>query len=92
LFQRFDSLMAQGQTEYLTLVSGRADDKAAEAVINHFRDPQLREAFYAYFREVEEVYEILSPDARLRPHIDSFAALGSIYRLLRASYEPHIDL
>jgi type I restriction enzyme R subunit len=92
LFQRFDALMAQGQADYLPLISDRTDDKAAEAVINHFRDPELREGFYAYFRELEEVYEILSPDARLRPHIDNFAALGSIYRLLRASYEPHIDL
>jgi type I restriction enzyme, R subunit len=92
LFERFDALMAEGRTSYLQLVAGRADDKMAEAVLNHFRAEELRERFYAYFRELEEVYEILSPDARLRPYIDDFASLGAIYRLLRASYEPGVDL
>jgi type I restriction enzyme, R subunit len=92
LFERFEALMAEGRSNYLPLVAGRADDKAAEAVLEHFRDEQRRERFYAYFREVEEVYEILSPAARLRPYVEDFGRLGSIYWLLRSSYEPHIDI
>ena len=38
-------------------------------MLDHFRDEERRERFYAYFREVEEVYEILSPEARLRPYV-----------------------
>jgi type I restriction enzyme R subunit len=92
LFEHFEAKMAEGQSSYLPLVAGRADDKAAEAVLEHFRDQERREHFYAYFREVEEVYEILSPDARLRPYVEDFGRLGSIYWLLRASYEPHLDI
>jgi type I restriction enzyme R subunit len=92
LFEHFESLLAEGRSNYLPLVVGRADDKAAEAVLEHFRDEERRERFYAYFREVEEVYEILSPAARLRPYVEDFGRLGSIYWLLRSSYEPHIDI
>ena len=92
LFERFEALIAEGRANYLPLTAGGADDKMAEAVLDHFRDQERREHFYTYFRELEEVYEILSPDARLRPYIDDFGALGAIYRLLRASYEPSLDL
>lgn len=92
LFERFGVLMAEARSSYLPLVAGRADDKAAEAVLEHFRDEERRERFYSYFREVEEVYEILSPDALLRPYVEDFGRLGSIYWLLRSSYEPHLDI
>jgi hypothetical protein len=61
LFERFQALISRGRADYLPLVADRNDDKAAEAVLDHFRDEQRREGFYAYFRELEEVYEILSP-------------------------------
>jgi type I restriction enzyme, R subunit len=92
LFDRFGRLMERGRSEYLPLAVGKSGDKAAEAVLEHFRDEEARETFYAYFQELEELYEILSPDARLREAIDDFGRLAAIHRLLRASYEPDIDL
>jgi len=92
LFDRFAELIERGRSEYLPLAVGKSGDKAAEAVLERFRDEDVREGFYAYFRELEELYEILSPDARLRDAIDDFGRLGAMQRLLRASYEPHLDL
>jgi type I restriction enzyme R subunit len=74
------------------LTAGKNADRAAEAVLEQFRDRERREDFYAYFRELEEVYEILSPDAFLRPFMEDYQRLVEMYRLLRSTYEPHIPV
>ena len=91
LKEHFAKVMDEGKS-YLAIGSGLKDDKHAEAVLEHFLEDETKESFYAWFRQVEEVYEILSPDPFLRPFIDDFAALANIYRLLRASeYDPPDD-
>ncbi|WP_448381107.1 type I restriction endonuclease subunit R, partial [Gloeomargarita sp.] len=89
---RFAQLMAQGRAEYLPLTAGKTEDKAAEAVLEHFRDKQRREAFYSFFREVQEIYEILSPDPFLRPFLEDYERLVEMYRLVRSAYEPHVPV
>lgn len=92
LRERFAALMAQARTDYLPLFRGPTPDKASEAVLNFFRDREARERFYTFFREVEEVYEILSPDPFLRPYLDAYRNLAEMYRLLRSAYEPHVQV
>lgn len=87
---RFAELITQARIEYLPLDSGPSEDKRAEAVLEHFRDKETRQTFYAFFREVEEAYEILSPDPFLRPYLEEYERLTVMYRLLRAAYEPHV--
>jgi type I restriction enzyme, R subunit len=62
-------------------------DKAVEAVLEHFRDKERRHEFYSYYGELEELYEILSPDAFLRPFLEEYGRLTEMYRLLRSNYE-----
>lgn len=92
LRQLFERLIEEAEQKYLTIGQGLHADKYAEALLDHFRSQERRETFYRFYREVEEVYEILSPDPFLRPHLDTFADLTAIYRLLRVSYEPHLDI
>lgn len=89
---RFQSLMAEGRESYLPLVEGKTGDKAAEAVLEHFRDKEVRHEFYEYFRELQDVYEILSPDPFLRPFMADYEELARMYRMLRANYEPGISV
>ena len=67
---------------------GKKGDKAVEAVLEHFRDKEKREEFYGFFRELEELYEILSPDAFLRPYLTDYDELLRMYHLLRAQLRP----
>ena len=90
LLRRFAELIAEGKNEYLSLSAGKQDDKAAEAVLEHFRDREPRHQFYRYVRELQELYEILSPDPFLRPFLDDYRALVNMYRLVRAAYEPGV--
>ncbi|MGQ9573602.1 MAG: type I restriction endonuclease subunit R, partial [Dehalococcoidia bacterium] len=92
LQERFQTLMDQGKSEFLPLWAGKQGDKAAEAVLEHFRDREPRHRFYRYVRELEELYEILSPDPFLRPFLDDYQELIRMYRLVRAAYEPGLSV
>ena len=92
LKEHFKELMEQGRREVLPITAGKTGDKAVEAVLEHFRDEKERNAFYAFIRELEEVYEILSPDPFLRSFLEDYRTLIDIYRVLRANYEPHVPV
>jgi type I restriction enzyme R subunit len=92
LQRRFRTLMGQGRTDFLPLWSGKEGDKAAEAVLDHFRDREPRHRFYCYMRELQELYEILSPDPFLRPFLRDYQELVRMYLLVRAAYEPGVSV
>ena len=87
LKQRFEMLIGEEKAHYLGIISGKSGDKAAEAILEYFRDQERRQTFYKEFQELQDMYEIISPDAWLRPFIWDFNELGRMYRLVRANYE-----
>ncbi len=89
LKQRFATLMLQQAPRYLDLCRGLIDDKAVERAIDAFGDREPREAFYKFFKELEALYEIISPDVFLRPHIDDYARLSVLYEIVRNAFNPH---
>lgn len=84
LKQHFSSMMEDGK-QYLEIGAGFKGDKHVEAVLERFRDPEAMESYYKWFRELQEVYDILSPDAFLRPFLEDFSRLANIYDLLRST-------
>jgi type I restriction enzyme R subunit len=87
LKSRFRERMTTGRTEYLPLIKGKSDDKAAEAALELFRDEDKRHSYYGFFRELEDLYEILSPDPFLREYVEDYLKLGDLYALLRSAYD-----
>jgi type I restriction enzyme R subunit len=92
LKERFGALMEKARREYLPWLDGLEGDKQAEAILLRLRDKEARDAFYRFFRELEELYEILSPDPFLRPYLEDYETLVRMYHLLRSAYEPHIPV
>lgn len=90
LKERFEALMEEGRENYLPLVKDKHPDKAAEAVLEHFRDKEMRHAFYKYYRELQDVYEILSPDPFLRPFMEDYRELARMYHMVRSNYETNV--
>jgi type I restriction enzyme, R subunit len=84
---RFARLMAEANRDYLHVGRGLYGDKQAEAILEHFREQERRQQIYAFYREIQDLYEILSPDAFLRPYLPDFESLTAMFRLVRASYE-----
>lgn len=87
LKDRFRNLIEKGQNEYLSLLQGKTDDHAAEAALERFRDEEALDTYYQFFTELQDLYEILSPDAFLRPFIEDYNRLADLYALLRSAYD-----
>jgi len=88
LKEHFAGMMVRAKKDYLSLAKGKRRDKAVEAVLERFREEQVRHEFYRFFRELSDVYEILSPDAFLRPYVEDYETLARMYRIVREAYEP----
>ncbi|MYE88883.1 HsdR family type I site-specific deoxyribonuclease [Candidatus Poribacteria bacterium] len=85
----FAKLIQEDAADYLPLAGG-GDDKAKEGAIEHFDDKDEREAFLKFFKQLQDIYTILSPDAFLRPFIADYQSLASLYGLIRNAYADHI--
>ena len=85
LKEAFAKLMREDAQQYRPLTEG-TDDKAKEQAIVHFRDKEVRETFFTFFKQVQNLYNILSPDAFLQPFIEDYQALATLYGLIRNVY------
>src|SRR4029077_11162064 len=86
LKQLFKSKMESKAPAYLSLVGQKFDDKDVDNLIEHFRDPDRRKEFFKEYKEIEMLYEIISPDAFLRPYIEDYTSLSSIYAVVQNAY------
>jgi len=82
----FQNKMEQKAPAYLALIHQNFTDKDVDALIEHFRDPERRKAFFKEYKEIEMLYEIISPDAFLRPFIDYYTSLSAIYAVVSKAY------
>ncbi|MGD9874235.1 MAG: type I restriction endonuclease subunit R [Kiritimatiellia bacterium] len=86
----FKNKMETKAPEYLDLIKRKFDDKDVDTLIEHFRDPERRKEFFKEFKEIEMLYEIISPDAFLRPFIDDYGTLAAIYAVVRKAYAKRV--
>jgi len=86
----FKNKMEQKASRYLKLVTQGFNDKDVDDLIEHFRDKDRRKEFFKEFKELEMLYEIISPDAFLRPYIDDYTGLASIYAVVAKAYTKQV--
>ncbi|MEA3413798.1 MAG: HsdR family type I site-specific deoxyribonuclease [Pseudomonadota bacterium] len=88
----FRDKMAQETPKYLGLIERNFDDRDVDTLIEHFRDPERRKAFFKEYKEIEMLYEIISPDAFLRPYIEDYGTLSAIYAVVRKAYAKRVQV
>lgn len=88
----FKNKMENIVPDYLRLIESNFNDKDVDNLIEHFRDPERRKAFFKEYKEIEMLYEIISPDAFLRPFIDNYATLSSAYDVVRKAYAKRVQV
>lgn len=86
LKQLFQAKMESKAPDYLRLVRRNFDDKDVDNLIEHFRDKDRRKEFFKEYKEIEMLYEIISPDAFLRPFIEPYTTLSAIYQVVSNAY------
>ena len=82
----FKNKMESKAPDYLGLIERNFNDKDVDTLIEHFRDPERRKELFKEFKEIEMLYEIISPDAFLRPFIEDYGTLSAIYHVVRKAY------
>jgi len=87
LLARFIELMTGQARQYIELTHGKVDDKMVERAIDAFIDKDRREEFYKFFKELETLYEILSPSPALRDYLEDFGLLSVLYQILRNAFK-----
>ncbi len=82
----FDRLMKDKAKPYLELAKGKFDDKAVEKAIEYFSNKNKREDFYNFFKQLEMLYEIISPDKFLRDYMDAYWRISYLYSIVRNAF------
>ena len=86
----FRNKMEQKAPDYIGLIERNFDDKDVDSLVEHFRTPERRKEFFKEYKEIEMLYEIISPDKFLRPFIADYATLSAIYAVVRKQYSKRI--
>jgi type I restriction enzyme, R subunit len=82
----FKNKMEQKAPQYLKLITHGFNDKDVDDLIEHFRDKERRKEFFKDFKELEMLYEIISPDAFSRPYLGDYTSLSAIYAVVAKAY------
>ena len=96
LKKSFSIKIAEMKSEYLDALNGSRPDMVVSEIIEMFRDENTRQKFYTRWKELEDMYDIISPDDFLRPHLEDFEKIARTYNILRMYYDnrqkPDVDL
>lgn len=76
-------------SEYLQVDKGADPDAQLEQLVyGQFLAPEARKKFFEDYKDVESLWEILSPSAELRDHIQTYKRLSQLYAAVRNAYSP----
>lgn len=76
-------------SEYLQVDKGVDPDAQLEQLVyGRFLTPEARKGFFHDYKDVESLWEILSPSAELRDHIQTYKRLSQLYAAVRNAYSP----
>ena len=84
--------LAEAEAEYLADEgSGGADERLEQIVYGRFFDKNPRQEFFDAYKEIEALWEILSPSPELRDHIDTYQRLAEFYAIVRNTYAGNVN-
>jgi len=91
LLQDFLQRIAQAKQDYLEAdAHGSPDERLERLVFGRFLAPEARKTFFEAYKEIEALWEILSPSPELRDHIVTYKQLSQLYAAVRNAYAEKI--
>ena len=72
-------------------MTGPADERLEDLVYGRFLDPKTRLEFFEAYKEIEALWEILSPSPALRDHIAPYKRLAQVYAAVRNVYANRVN-
>ena len=90
LLRDFQVKIASAEEDYLDGGGGSADERLESVVYGRFLEAEERKKFFEAYKEIEALWEILSPSPELRGHIEAFRRLAELYAAVRNAYADRI--
>lgn len=79
--------LAMATQEYLQVDSAATADAQLESLVyKRFLDPDARKKFFDEYKDIESLWEILSPSPELRDHVKTYKHLSQLYAAVRNAY------
>ncbi len=92
LCQDFRDKIEKAKAAYLAGQKGLdADEQLEEIIYGRFLEPEPRKAFFENYKEIEALWEILSPSPDLRDHIPAYKQLARLYASVRNAYAGQVN-
>ena len=87
LLTDFQDKIVRAKSDYLEEQGdGAADERLEQLVYGRFLNPENRKAFFDAYKQIEALWEILSPSAELRDYVETFKQLAQLYATVRNAY------
>ncbi|MEM4056322.1 MAG: DUF3387 domain-containing protein [Thermoplasmatales archaeon] len=86
LKNRFSELMDDMKNRFLNRLEGFSEDKAIDRILEIFETESEREDFAKRYDEINDIYEILSPDPFLGKYLEDYKTLSKMYKILMEAY------
>lgn len=83
--------LERARRDFLYAPDGGSEDERVERVVyGRFLDPKARKEFFDGYKEIEALWEIVSPAAELRDHLEAFKRLAHLYATVRNAYTDQV--
>ena len=91
LLNDFLDKIQKAKSDYLDAGDeGSADEKLERLLYGRFLNPEPRKVFFDTYKEIEALWEILSPSPELRDYITTFKRLAQLYAAVRNAYADRV--
>lgn len=90
LKERFKNLMLQAKEILSQINIGDKRSRIAN-IIDYFFDEDKRSEFIKLFMQIQEIYEILSPDEFLRDYLKDYKLLLQVYQIIYKGFSPEAE-
>lgn len=91
LLQDFLDKIGKAKADHLDAgEGGDADERLERLVYGRFLEPEARKAFFEAYKDIENLWEVLSPSKELVDHIGTYKRLAQLYAAVRNAYADKI--
>lgn len=90
LKKRFGDLMGQAK-EILSQADIEDEKRRVTNIIEFFFEEERRNEFVKIFKQIQELYEILSPDEFLRDYLRDYQLLLQVYKIIYNTFNPEAE-
>ena len=87
LMEQFKSMITNDFQPYLSDTAPGADKLLEKLIYETLLDIEERKKFISLFENMQNLYEILSPDSELRPYVEDYRKMAELYQIIKNLYK-----